>query len=68
MLSPKFFNYDLIRKMAVTHYLLGNYKISEDYFKKSYDMNPKSFRLLTNIAQFERLHNKNYHRSIELCK
>ncbi|KAL4456726.1 hypothetical protein ABPG73_014752 [Tetrahymena malaccensis] len=54
--------------MAITHYLLNNYQKAEEYFQRALEMNPKSYKIMSNIAQFERLHKKDYNKSLEYCK
>ncbi|KAL4429722.1 hypothetical protein ABPG74_001408 [Tetrahymena malaccensis] len=64
----KQYNFELLRKMAITHYLLNNYQKAEEYFQRALEMNPKSYKIMSNIAQFERLHKKDYNKSLEYCK
>ncbi|EAR82838.2 tetratricopeptide repeat protein (macronuclear) [Tetrahymena thermophila SB210] len=62
------YNFELLRKMAITNYLLNKQQKAQEYFQMALQNNPKSYKILANIAQFERLHNKDYHKSIEYCK
>ncbi|KAL4469866.1 hypothetical protein ABPG72_011087 [Tetrahymena utriculariae] len=64
----KYQNFELLRKMAITHYILNNQQKAEEYFQRALEMNPKSYKILSNLAQFERLLNKDYNKSIEYCK